>query len=80
MFKLVIFFLFWLVFCIHDCPLAGNTQRLFQIFFLLFNLMTSAVTAYGVGVFKLTPHDLSMFLALRKFDSKEGKLELDYHN
>ena len=33
----------------HDCPLAGNKRRLFEIF-LLFNSITSAVTACNVGV------------------------------
>ena len=43
---------FWLLF--QDCPLAGNTRRLFEVFFLLFNLVTSAITACNVGVFKKT--------------------------
>ena len=40
-------------FMFHDCPLAGNKRRLFEIF-LLFNSITSAVTACNVGVFKKT--------------------------
>ena len=37
----------------NDCPLAGNTRCLFEIF-LLFNSITSAVTTCNVGVFKKT--------------------------
>ena len=42
------------------------------------------MTAYNVTVFKPTVHDLgtekrNMFLAPRKFDLKEDKLELGYH-
>ena len=48
---------FWL-FLIHDCPLAGKTRCLLEIF-LLFNTVNSAVTAYSVGVLKPTVHDLS---------------------
>ena len=36
-------------------------QGVFLEFFLLFNSVTSAVTANSVGVFKLTFHDLSNF-------------------
>ena len=52
-------FCFWLLlfhvscFMFHDCPLAGNKRRLFEIF-LLFNSITSAVTACNMGVFKKT--------------------------
>ena len=38
----------------YDCPLAGNARRIFMIFFLLFNSVTSAITAYNVDVFKKT--------------------------
>ena len=54
-FEPVIFFtlfLFWL-FLFHYSPLARNTRSPFEIF-LLFNSVTSAVTAYNVGVFKKT--------------------------
>ena len=37
----------------NDCPLAGNTRCLFEIF-LLFNSITSAVTTCNVGVFTKT--------------------------
>ena len=50
-------FLFWL-FLFHVYPLAGNTWHLLR-FFLLFNSVTFYVTAYNVGVFKPTVHDLS---------------------
>ena len=53
-------FLFWL-FLFHDSPLAGNTRSPFETF-LLFNSVTSAVTAYNVGVFKKT----SSFLFSKK--------------
>ena len=61
--------------------MAGNTRLPFQTF-LLFNSVTSAVTAY-ISVFKQTVHDPGnssdwntkfvhhLFLALRKFDLNE---------
>ena len=74
----------------YDCPLAGNTRCLFEIF-LLFKSVTSAVTVDNVGVLKqlfmiLATLDTkirnlsNMFLALQKFDLLEDKLELDYHS
>ena len=47
---------FWL-FLIHDCPLAGKTRCLLEIFSV--NTVNSAATACNVGVLKPTVHDLS---------------------
>ena len=58
--NLIIFLLSlcWL-FMFHECPLAGNTWLLSEIFFLLFSLVTSAGTACNEGVSKPAVHDLS---------------------
>ena len=68
-----------------------NTWHILNFIFLLFNSITSALTAYYVGVFKPTVHDHSnssdwntkfsnMFIAPRKYDLKKDKLELEYLN
>ena len=80
-------FLFWL-YLFYDCPLAQYTA-FFLRFLLLFYSVTSAVTVCNVGVFKPTVlatlateiRNLSnIFHMLRKFDVKDDRPELEYHN
>ena len=60
----VIFFTFSLwPFLFYDCVLAGNTRLLFDIFLLL-NSVTSAVTAYNLGVFEPTAKIAFMLTSL----------------
>ena len=69
---------------VHDCPLAGNTRRLFEIFSAIEsgNLCCNCI---DMVVFKTTVHDprnsslwnTKFVFALRKFALKEDKLELD---
>ena len=60
----------------------------FFIFLLLFHSVTSAVTACNVGVFKPVLATLAteirnlsnIFYMLRKFNVKDDRPELEYHN